>query len=138
MCRAYRCLWLQGSLEEADRLDRLGAVLDLVTEGETSRLVVHEAERGALERSPRLRQIVESWRQTLPVRVIAASDVLDPDRPFRLFLPGGEEERVRGDRVELYRDGVRVGERRLPRLDRWLRRLLIAVRRRRLPGLPRA
>ncbi len=138
VCRAYRCLWLQGSLEESDRPDRLGAVLDLVTEGETPRLLVQEAERGALERSARLREIVESWRQTLPVRVIAAGDVLDPDRPFRLFLPGGEEQRVAGDRVELYRDGVRVGERRLPRLDRWLRRLSIAVRRWRLSGLPRA
>lgn len=132
VCRAYRCLWLQGSLDAADRPDRLGAVLDLVTEGETPRLVVHEAEADRLERSLRLREIVEHWRQSLPVRVIAAGDALDPERPFRLFLPDGEEQRVHGERVEIFRDGVRLGERRLPRLDRWLRRLLLAWRRRRL------
>jgi hypothetical protein len=137
VCRAYRCLWLQGSLEEADRPDRLGAVLDLVTEGETPRLVLHEAAPGALERSPRLREIVELWRRTLPVRVIEPGEAMDPDRPFRVLLPGGEEQRVRGERVVVYRDGRRVGERRLPWLDRGLRRLVLAVRRRRLRLLHR-
>lgn len=132
VCRAYRCLWLQGSLDEADRPDRLGAVLDLVTEGETPRLVVHEAEAERLDHSARLREIVEHWRRSLPVRVIAAGEALDSERSFRLFLPGGEEQRVSGERIEIYRDGVRVGARRLPRLDRWLRRLQLAWRRRRL------
>lgn len=137
VCRAYRCLWLRGSLRDADRPDRLGAVLDLVTEGERTLLAVHEARRGTFERSERLREIVEEWRRTLPVRISDADDVLDPDRPFRLLLPGGEEQRVRGDRIVVYRDGRRVGEQRLPWLDRLVRRIVLAVRRRRLGALRR-
>ena len=137
VCRAYSCLWLRGSLDEDDRPDRLGAVLDLLTEGETSRLVVHEARSGVLERSARLQEIVEAWRQTLPVRVIAPEGAMDPDRPFRILLPRGEEQHVAGERVVVYRDGQRVEERRMPWLDRWLRRAVLAVRGWRLRRLHR-
>ena len=98
VCRGYRCLWLQGGLGAADRPDRLGAVLDLVTEGETSRLVVHEERRGALERSPRLQEIVAEWRESLPVRVIAVEDVLKR-RPAVPHLASRRRRRARGRRA---------------------------------------
>jgi hypothetical protein len=132
ICRSYRCLWLQGGLEPGDRPDALGAVLDLASRGGFPELVVHEAEPGACERSPRLREIVERHRRAMPVRILDTRAVLDPDRPYRVLLPGGEEQRVAGERVETWRDGARVGEARLGWLERVARRVAIAVRRLRL------
>jgi len=131
-CRAYRCLWLQGRLGPGDRPDRLGAVLDLASRGGFPELVVHEAEPGTLERSARLREIVGEFRLSMPVRVLDARGALDPDHPFRVLLPDGEEQRVAGDRVETWRDGVQVGATRLPWLERALRRVALAARRLRL------
>jgi hypothetical protein len=135
VCRAYRCLWLAGGLADADRPDRLGAMLDLLSEGGAAVLVIREARAGAFDGSPRLREIAESYRATLPVRVVEAGDPWDPDRPFRLLLPGGEEQRVRGERVTVLRGGVPVAERRLPWLDRVWRRAVLAARRGRLRRL---
>ena len=132
ICRAYRCLWLQGRLGPGDRPDRLGAVLDLASRGGFPELVVHEAEPGTLERSARLREIVGEFRLSMPVRILDARGPLDPDHPFRVLLPGGEEQRVAGDRVETWRDGVRIGATRLPWLERALRRVALAARRLRL------
>lgn len=132
ICRAYRCLWLRGSLREEDRPDRLGAVLDLVTEGLQTLLVIREAEPGAFDRSPRLGEIAASYRESIPVRVVDCHDVLDPARPHRVLLPGGEEQRVAGDRVETWRDGRRVDASQLPWLDRALARLASRLRRPRL------
>jgi hypothetical protein len=129
VCRGYRCLWLQGSLEEEDRPDRIGAVLSLSTEGEAPSLFVHEARRGAFDTSPRLWAIAEGWRQSLPVRVSDCENVLDPDRPYRVLLAGGEEHRIAGDHTEVYLDGVHVETRRQPLLDRGLRRAVLALRR---------
>jgi Fe-S-cluster containining protein len=138
VCRAYRCLWLQGALEDCDRPDRLGAVLDLVTAGTQTRLEIHEAEAGAFERSPRLREIAERHRAAMPVRILDVGDVLDPERPYRILLPPQEpdgsvacELQVRGEHVTELRDGVVVAERRLPWLERALRRVAIAWRQRR-------
>lgn len=132
ICRAYRCLWLSGGLREPDRPDRLGAVLDLVNEGAGPWLAVRQAEPGALERSERLREIAEEFRGSLPVRVTDVADALDADRPYRVLLPGGEEHRVAGDRVEILRDGLPVETRRLPWLERQVRRLVLGFRRLRL------
>jgi hypothetical protein len=129
ICRAYRCLWLQGALDEGDRPDRLGAVIDLASRGGFPELVVHEAEPGAFDRSPRLREIAERYRAAMPVRIVDSRDVLDPDRRFRVLLPGGEEQRVAGERVEIWRDGARVGQGRLPWLERLVRRAALAARR---------
>ncbi len=137
ICRAYACHWLGGALEDGDRPDRLGAVIDLVTEGATPTLVIREASPGAFDASPRLREIADRYRATLPVRVSDAADVWDPDRPFRLLLDGGVEQRVAGDRIRVYRDGVLLEERRLPWLDRLWRRAVLrarALRLRRLRG----
>jgi len=57
ICRAYRCLWLGGALRDGDRPDALGAVLDVVSTGASTWLEIREAEPGAYERSPRLREI---------------------------------------------------------------------------------
>ena len=81
ICRAYECLWLGGGLEEEDRPDRLGAVLDVVAVGETHRLEIREAERGAFGRSPRLRAIAERYRASMPVRITDVAAPLDPDAP---------------------------------------------------------
>jgi hypothetical protein len=134
ICRAYRCLWLQGGLEPDDRPDRLGAVLDLVTAGAQTRLEIHLAGADAFERSPRLREIAERHRAAMPVRLLDAGDVLDANRPFRVLLPDGLEQRVAGDRVTELRGGNVVGERRLPWLERTVRRLALAWQRRRLRG----
>ena len=131
ICRSYRCLWLQGKLAEGDRPDRLGAVLDLVTTGVETRLEIHEAEPGAFSRSPRLQEIAEQLRAAIPVRVLDVGNVLDPDRPYRILLPGGEEQRVEGERVTRLRGGQVVEERRLPWLERMVRRVANRWRRRR-------
>lgn len=128
ICRAYRCLWLQGGLEPEDRPDRLGAVLDLVTRGASTRLEVHEAAPGALDRSPRLRAVVERFRTAMPVRVHPPGDPRDPDRPYRVLLPGGEEQRVAGECVTVSRPGGPVTRERLPWMERMVRRAALRWR----------
>ena len=127
ICRRYRCLWLGGALEEGDRPDRLGAVLDLASRGGLPELVVHEAAPGRFDASPRLREIAERYRASMPVRVLSNQGVLDPDRPFRVLLPGGEEQRIAGARIEIWRAGACVEERRAPWLLRALRRAGLAL-----------
>jgi hypothetical protein len=127
ICRAYRCLWLRGGLDAQDRPDRLGAVLDLATEAGFPFLAIRQAEPGAFERSPRLREIAERFRASMPVRITTARDVLDPSRPYRLLLPGGDEQLVEGERVTLVRGGRALETRRMPWLERGLRRLLLRV-----------
>jgi hypothetical protein len=129
ICRGYRCLWLNGSLEDADRPDRLGAVLSLTTEGEAPSLFVHEARRGAFDASPRLQEIANVWRESLPVRITDSESVMDPDRPQRVLLAAGEEQIIAGDRITLRRPGRLDEESRLPLLDRSLRRAVLALRR---------
>jgi hypothetical protein len=129
ICRGYRCLWLQGKLEDGDRPDRLGAVLSLATEGETPTLFVHEGSPGAFDASPRLQAIAESFRRMLPVRISDSANVLDSDRPIRVLLADGVEHRIAGDRCVVHRPGAPPEERRLPWLDRALRRAVLALRR---------
>ena len=129
ICRRYRCLWLQGGLEEEDRPDRLGAVLDLLTQAGTTHLAVREAEPGALERSPRLRAVAERYRAFLPVRITDTRDVMDPDAPVRLLLPDGEEQRVEGEWVSVFREGRLAERRRLSAPQRLARRALLRFRR---------
>jgi len=129
ICRGYRCLWLSGSLEDGDRPDRLGAVLSLTTEAETPSLFVHEARSGAFNASPRLQEIANVWRESLPVRIADSESVMDPDRPQRVLLPGGEERIIAGDRITLRRPGRPDEESRLPLFDRSLRRAVLALRR---------
>lgn len=132
ICRSYRCLWLRGGLDQEDRPDRLGAVLDVSSEGGSPFLAVREAEAGAFERSARLREIAERYRESMPVRVTSASDVMNPDRPYRVLLPGGEERRVEGESISVLRDGRPVESRRMPWLERSLRRVVLRFQARRL------
>jgi hypothetical protein len=132
ICSAYACLWLRGSFREQDRPDLLGALLDHRNVGGEVRLEIREARAGAFERSARLQEIAAEQRESMPVRISDADDVMDPDRPFRLLLPGGVEQRVEGDRIATWRDGALVGRSRLPWLDRAARRLGIALERRRV------
>jgi len=135
ICRAYRCLWLRGGLDDTDRPDRLGAVLDVAFEGDGPFLAVREAEAGAFQRSPRLREIAERYRESMPVRITSASDVMDPDRSYRLLLPGGEDQLVEGERITVFRDGRALATRRMPWLERSLRRLVLRFQARRLRRL---
>jgi hypothetical protein len=134
ICRAYRCLWLAGGLEEADRPDRLGAILDVATEGVVTRLRVHEARPGVYETSPRLREIVAEHRGSMPVWLSDVSRAGDETAPVRELGPGGAELRIEGDQVVELRDGREVARRRLPWLERTARRLALARRRRKLRG----
>ncbi len=128
ICRTYRCLWLQGGLEDDDRPDRLDAVLDLLTEGGTTRLSVRESVPGAADTNPRLREVIAQFRASVPVRISDVRDVMNPDAPFRVLLPGGEEHRLAGDTRTLWRDGVCQSTERLPLLDRVVRRIVHAIR----------
>jgi len=132
ICRGYRCLWLQGGLDDDDRPDGLGAVLDVAPVGETYRLEIREAMRGNFRASPRLRAIAERHRAIMPVRITDTENVLDPDAPFRVLLPDGMEHLVVGDRVTMFRAGRELGTHRLPLLERAVRRAALAWSRVRL------
>ena len=125
ICRAYRCLWLRGKLREEDRPDRLGAVLDLVSTGEGLRLSIREGTPGAFDRSSRLQEIAAEFRGTIAVRITDVDEVLDPDRPFRVLLAGGEEQWVAGDTITLFRDGVEIETWRASWVQRLARRIVL-------------
>ncbi len=135
VCRGYRCAWLQGHFEAEDRPDNIGAVLDFVSQGEQPMLQVHLAHADAFEGSPRLREIAERQRVSLPVRIVDADDVMDPERPFRVLLAHGEEHRVAGETIEVHQPGQPVEVRRLPLLERVARRAILRLRARRLRRL---
>ncbi len=137
ICRRYRCLWLQGRLDEADRPDRLGAVLDLVSEAGMPRLAIREAEPGAYDASPRLQEIAARFRETMMVRISDQADVLDADSAYRVLLPGGAEHLVEGDRTTLRHPDGRVEVQRLRWIERLVRRAILAVRRLRIRRWPR-
>ena len=123
ICRSYRCLWLQGALEDGERPDAIGAVVDLETTGIGVRLAIREASPGRFDASPALQAIAERYRGSMPVRITDTGDPNDPDRPLRVLLAGGVEQRIAGTRIDLYRDGVLAETRGLPwaeRLARWL------------------
>jgi hypothetical protein len=134
ICRSYRCLWLQGGLRDGDRPDRLGALLDLVSAGGAPRLAIHEASAGAFERSPRLQEIAAEYRRSMPVRVTLAQNVLDADRGYRELLPDGSELRIRGDRVETWREGRLMSTERMPWLERLVRRVVLWAQAQRVRG----
>ena len=89
ICRAYRCLWLKGGLEQRDRPDAFGAVLDIVSTGPTVQLEIRQARPGAFAASPRLLEIAEEYRRTMPVRISDVADVMNPDAPYEIRLPSG-------------------------------------------------
>lgn len=136
ICRGYRCLWLQGGLEDGERPDRTGGIVDLETTGVGLRLAIREARRGAFDASPALQSIAARYRDQMPVRISDAEDVMNPDRPFRVLLAGGVEHRVEGERVEVRQEGRLIERRRLPWAERWARRLANGWRARRLARWP--
>ncbi len=129
ICRAYECLWLQGGLEDDERPDRTGGIVDLETTGIGLRLGIREVRPGAFDESPALQAIAARYREQMPVRITDAHDIMNPDRPFRVLLAEGVEQRLSGDRMEVFRDDVLVERKRLPWAERLGRRLSIAVRR---------
>jgi hypothetical protein len=132
VCRGYRCLWLQGGLEDAERPDQTGGIVDLESAGFGVRLSIREVHEGAFDASPVLQAIAERYRNEMPVRITDTVDVMDPDRPFRVLLSGGEEQRVAGERVEFYQDGELVEERVLAWPERLGRRVSNVWRSRKL------
>ena len=134
ICRAYSCLWLAGGLDPDDRPDRLGAVLDVASEGGVTRLRVHEAAPGAYEGSPRLREIVARYRESMPVRISDVSRAGDPEAPVRELGPAGAELRIEGDWIVRLAGARELERRRLPWLERGLRRIALAWRAHRLRG----
>jgi hypothetical protein len=135
VCRGYRCMWLQGALSEADRPDRLGALLDVVVEAGVQRLSIREAVAGTYDASPRLQQIAATYRERMPVKLSSADRAMDPDAVFRLLLADGEEQRIAGDRIEVWRAGVLERRERLPWIERQIRRVSLAWQARRLRRL---
>ena len=127
ICRDYRCLWLRGGLGADDRPDRLGAVLDVVPEAGAPYLAIRELAAGVFDASPRLKEIADEFRATMPVRITSAEEVMNPDRPYRVLQAGGAEQRIAGEWIASYEDGERVSLRRMPWLERTLRRLQLAA-----------
>ena len=132
ICRAYQCLWRQGGLEEDERPDATGGIVDLETTGVGLRLGIRLRQLDAFENSPKLLAIAERYRGQMPIRVSDSEDVMNPDRPFRVLLSGGIEHRVFGERLEVYRAGVLVEERVLPWAERLVRLMSIWWRNRTL------
>jgi hypothetical protein len=118
-------------LEEDDRPDRLGAVLDLMSDGGAVRLVIRQERDDAFDRSPRLRQIAGEYRTSMPVHVNHVDDVLDADRGYRV-LTSDDEQHIEGERVRVFREGRLVEERRMPWLERSVRKISLWIQRRRL------
>ena len=137
ICRAYECLWLQGGLEDDERPDQTGGIVDLETTGIGLRLGIREVRPGAFDDSPALQAIAARYREQMPVRITDAQDVMNPDRPFRVLLAAGVEQRLSGDHMEILRDGLLVEQKRLPWAERLGRRLSIAIRRLALGGASR-
>jgi hypothetical protein len=129
ICRSYRCLWLQGGLEDDERPDATGGVVDLETTGIGLRLTIREARVGSFDSSPALQAIAERFRSSMPVRITDTGDVRDPDRPFRVLLADGVEQRVVGLRVETWREGKLVERHAQSLLERAARRIAILWRR---------
>lgn len=140
ICRAYRCLWLRGGLEEGDRPDRTGAVIDLATSEGPPYLAIREFHAGTFDASARLQEIAERFRELVPVRVTSAEEAMNPDRPYRVLLADGVEHRVAGEWTTVFLHGRQVAHRRVPTLERMARRLGLWLRRlhlaRRLPQPP--
>ena len=134
ICRAYSCLWLGGALDEEDRPDKLGAVLDIVSSGPTTQLEIREATPGAFARNERLQEIAVEYRASMAVRISDVDDVLDPDRPFRLLLPGGIEHAVTGEWTEVTWPGGDREQKRLPLIERTVRKGILALHRWRVRG----
>ncbi len=131
ICRSYECLWLSGSLGADDRPDRLGAVVDLVNEGGSVKLVIRQARPGALEASTRLQEIAATYRISMPVRINDVDAVLDEDRRFRVLMPDGVEHHVEGEWMTIHHPDGRAERRRMPWLERWALRAAHAWKRRR-------
>lgn len=134
ICRAYHCLWRQGGLRDGDRPDRLGALLDLENQGGSVSLSVRMADASALGRSARLREVVEEFRASMPVRLLVVVGGCTDEGEQRLLLPGGDELRREGDRLLRLRAGAVIETTRRPWLERGLRAWASRWRRWRLRG----
>jgi Fe-S-cluster containining protein len=132
ICRSYRCLWRQGGLEDDERPNATGGIVDLETVGVGLRLGIRVEKRGDFERSPKLDAIARRYRNEMPVRITDAEDVMNPDRPFQVLLPEGVLHRVEGKRIDVYRDDVLIDQIVLPWAERWFRRVSIWWRNHRL------
>jgi hypothetical protein len=95
---------------------------------------VHEAEPGVYQRSPRLREIVTRYRASLPVRIHDVARAADSAAPLHELGPAGAELRIDGDWLVRLADGRELERRRVPWLERGLRRLALRLRARRLRG----
>ena len=68
----------------------------------------------------------------MPVRISDVADVMNPDAAYEIRLPNGETHRVRGEWSEIARPGQAPERRRLPLIERTLRKLVLAAKRLRL------
>lgn len=132
ICRAYHCLWLQGGLEDDERPDLTGGVVDLEARGMNVGMIIHEAKPGAFDASPRLQAIAERHRASMPVRILDTADVLDVDRSQRVLLADGVEHRIADTRLSVFRDGELVEVRHQPFTERLVRRAQLWWQKRRL------
>ena len=137
ICRGYHCLWLQGGLEDDERPDRTGGIVDLEAVGAAVQLSIREIRPGAFDTSPALQSIAKRHRSQMPVRITDTADLENPDRPFRVLLADDVEQRVEGEQIEIFERGVLRETRRLPWMERMARRLSIWRRQRALNRLAR-
>jgi len=81
-----------------------------------------------------LREIVARYRKSMPVRISDVSRAGDPEAPVRELGPAGSEVRIEGDWIVRLEGARELERRRLPWLERGLRRVALAFRRWRLRG----
>jgi hypothetical protein len=72
---------------------------------------------------------VAGYREAMPVRLSDVSQAADAYAPVRQLGPGDQEVRIEGDQWVRLEGGREVERRRLPWLERSLRRLVLAARR---------
>lgn len=137
VCRGYHCLWLQGGLEDDERPDRTGGIVDLEAVGAAVQLAIREVRPGAFDESQALQRIASRYREEMPVRITDTLRLDDPNRSFRVLLADGVEHRVAGEQVEIFENGVLAETKTLPFLERLARRLSIVWRKRALRRLNR-
>ena len=137
VCRGYHCLWLQGGLEDDERPDRTGGIVDLEPVGAAVQLAIREVIPGAYDTSLALQNIAARYREEMPVRITNTEKLDDPDRSFRVLLAEDVEHRVAGETIEIFRGGRLAETKTLPFLERLARRASIWRRKRALKRLER-
>jgi hypothetical protein len=121
-----------GGLRDADRPDALGAVLDVVSQGASTWLEIREAQPGAFERSPRLREIAQEYRASMPCGSATPPTCSIPSGDSACSCRAARSAWWKASGPRSCGPGARHEPAATAALERWMRRLSLAIRRRRV------